>query len=943
MGNKFSNTHPLTIREVLSEDGIGNNKKMLSVPVFQRNYDWRSEQQGNQQPQVGILLQDLLDKWHEGQIGQLDDSEYLLGPMVIIDDPHTTDKVELLDGQQRLATITMILCAARDIILDLYTDAKCSSDNIPSEYREGWSNICDMTERKKESATGHREVHDNWKFELNRADRELFIGLMQEYQAEHTSAGVDQFCETQSDDCRRVDLKSKFISDILSKKKEDQKNPRTGEPFTKSEILLMQAYKKICEKLNELLITGFETGVEGTDEIEVIDKKTTEWLKEDMRLTPGQYGLDDDFFNDSLYGLDALEKNDWNSEEKEKLDNEFKNWKNKTDRRKDSKFENWIDWKIRNKKKKTSSRPNYTKLWDDAFTSHKNKIMKNQKKDNVEKLLKFCRAGIGTRLFSVRVMVSDDADAFQIFETLNSKGQELSKNSLVKNWVLKKIKDEDEQEKWNSRWEIIFNKKLSGIGNENTPDDFIRESLRSRPIKDENNETVFDSYQIRDLSKRVSGTKHLIYQIIKSQIQSSNTNITQAEEEEAKNAKQYIRNLEEDVRWYVSLEKPVEEYPDDETNNLNQSRDSKAAIMDLNTLGATHIRLPILAARRKWKETSDEYKLLVKFLVPFFFRYKTIEENHNAKLEAWMLKICRIIEDEEQTRGIRLIVKIIGQLDDSEKFDSEFLKRMDEANPSYQKYALHKITEYLDSKYQDTSPRGNLEQEHIFPQSLKLDDSGTPTKNWDMNEFFEEITNIRNNSGHTEYDLVRDEIGSTDKYKKDNGAIWINKLGNHTLLIKAMNGVVSNSNFNWKLNVYDDNGNFNLNAQGDKAGYNQSDLSINKNTVVTIEEVETPRTEWTAMSILRRGDYFSRIAKDVWGLPRVICIDESCPGHKENAEIDIERGDRSYKDWLKDIDEEKCRVIRDSGNRCGKELRVVWPKKCTKAYLAPSTYRESDA
>ena len=108
---------------------------------------------------------------------------------------------------------------------------------------------------------------------------------------------------------------------------------------------------------------------------------------------------------------------------------------------------------------------------------------------------------------------------------------------------------------------------------------------------------------------------------------------------------------------------------------------------------------------------------------------------------------------------------------------------MDSAGDNYKKYALHKITEHLDSAYQDTDPKGKLELEHIFPKNPEFNDNCTTTKNWDLDEFFAEIDKINDISispVDTEFNVVRDEIGSMSNYK-ENKLYWQEKLGNLTL------------------------------------------------------------------------------------------------------------------------------------------------------------------
>ena len=82
----------------------------------------------------------------------------------------------------------------------------------------------------------------------------------------------------------------------------------------------------------------------------------------------------------------------------------------------------------------------------------------------------------------------------------------------MKNWIIKNTQTAD-QEGVHLRWDDVFKK----IGkNEKAPDDFLRESLRSRGADDGNNKYVFDSYELPNYSSRVKASKNLLYTIIKN-------------------------------------------------------------------------------------------------------------------------------------------------------------------------------------------------------------------------------------------------------------------------------------------------------------------------------------------------------------------------------------------------------------------------------------------
>lgn len=70
------------------------------VPVNQRDYSWTSEE-------IETLWQDLTSALEDGR------GEYFLGAIVLAPSEKDEDALEIVDGQQRLATLTMILSAIR--------------------------------------------------------------------------------------------------------------------------------------------------------------------------------------------------------------------------------------------------------------------------------------------------------------------------------------------------------------------------------------------------------------------------------------------------------------------------------------------------------------------------------------------------------------------------------------------------------------------------------------------------------------------------------------------------------------------------------------------------------------------------------------------------------------------------------------------------------------
>jgi hypothetical protein len=85
-------------------------KDFYTVPDFQREYVWEEEN-------VERLLQDVYDEFYEesGRVTTI--GEYFIGSIVVC--PADDGTFHLIDGQQRLTTIYLTLCAIRDQLMEL--------------------------------------------------------------------------------------------------------------------------------------------------------------------------------------------------------------------------------------------------------------------------------------------------------------------------------------------------------------------------------------------------------------------------------------------------------------------------------------------------------------------------------------------------------------------------------------------------------------------------------------------------------------------------------------------------------------------------------------------------------------------------------------------------------------------------------------------------------
>ncbi|MBK0402532.1 DUF262 domain-containing protein [Adhaeribacter sp. BT258] len=128
-------------------DGIGHtiSDNKLAVPLNQRSYAWEDSH-------VNDLYDDLLTSIRNSE------DEYFIGSIVI---SSGQERDEVVDGQQRLATITILLAAIRDYFFS--TDDKDRAEDIQNQY---------LSSRDRRS----QEVIPNLKLNIN--DNNFFYNLI---------------------------------------------------------------------------------------------------------------------------------------------------------------------------------------------------------------------------------------------------------------------------------------------------------------------------------------------------------------------------------------------------------------------------------------------------------------------------------------------------------------------------------------------------------------------------------------------------------------------------------------------------------------------------------------------------------------------------------------------------------------------------------------------
>jgi uncharacterized protein with ParB-like and HNH nuclease domain len=905
----------------LSSIFTGDNDYKLIIPATQRNYSWSDN------ANVKKLWDDLLLNFSENRDTFGTDPEnhyeYLLGPMVLIKNPGSpSHELEIFDGQQRTATLTLLLCIIRDLIIE---------DNMIKLKTNKPRDISKLLDIMKSVETFEEEEdgeirHKYWRLMMNNLDKEFFESIVLPYEKNATE---DPYIENDEDPYRRISLKIYKCKQDL--KKHNKEKTFSGQP---SQVLLRKAYLKLYEQIQNALITDFEI-----DEAQVLETITTfreeseKAIDEELRKPPVSGassnidGIKPDFFNDHKTGYDYyagyLKEGSfshhkfWDATTEAEINADYVVYKtatenynqnNPTKPRKIKSFSDWIKKKFVDKGKECCSTKQgyetkkFTEIRKEKMTSLYDSKTLNRKQESL-KVLKgsFFNNQLTKYLFLVKISVLDYEVANVVFERLNDTGIPLSKSNLVKNHIIALFPAAERIAK-GAEWDDIIIKTKNA-------DKFLKESLQSRGILDPlTNKKEFQKYDIGH-AKTVKPDDAHLYKIIKSMNPNSGT-----KEEKIQTATDYIEMLKTDILYSQILDDPLKYFRNPTATQQNRFADAKLALIDLQKLNPVHIRLPILTAFRKWKTPmeeayeSDAFVLLVKFLVSFFFRYKTIRDQNPEILLKWMLKACEFIQNgNDKDADVQKIIKVLLQFDDELDFKTELRSTLAEPKENA-KFILEHLTKMLGNKDDEIVIANGLEVEHIFPQNEKpddwkcfMDDYEAYDKDLNPDELSEELLNI---------------MPHPDQFT--------DRLGNLTLLSSPKNKELSNLSFPEKLNH--------------ESGYKKSQLKINSETVVKVEDTDTQRTDWTSLGILKREEYLTNEIIEMWNLPRLYCTNHQCSGYKKSTKrtkVDFHEDESSK---LQDVSNCVCEEKNGTQTACGNSLEVVWPKNNAIEYRAPREY-----
>lgn len=160
------------------------DKYLLQIPSYQRPYAWTEEQ-------TGELLSDLLFSMAQRAGGE--PIPYFLGSIVLIKNPNSAS-ADVVDGQQRLTTLTILLCVLRDL---------CGDPKVVPTI-DGYV---------RQQGNPFLKTKDTFRLTPRERDAKFFRDQIQADGATKTLPNIDKLPESQ----RRMIENAKYLRDRTSK------------------------------------------------------------------------------------------------------------------------------------------------------------------------------------------------------------------------------------------------------------------------------------------------------------------------------------------------------------------------------------------------------------------------------------------------------------------------------------------------------------------------------------------------------------------------------------------------------------------------------------------------------------------------------------------------------------------------------------------------------
>lgn len=279
------------------------------------------------------------------------------------------------------------------------------------------------------------------------------------------------------------------------------------------------------------------------------------------------------------------------------------------------------------------------------------------------------------RLFFTVITVTDELNAYKVFETLNARGVQLSATDLLKNYLFSVLYRENVHEHefvvLEDRWASIVER----LGNESLPE-FLRAHWNSRrkPVRQPE-----------------------LFKAIRSQVST------------ARDVFALVSDMEADVDTYLALTQP-------ENSNWPYEWKEQARLL---RVFAVRQPLPLLLAIRR-NMNDDAYLRILKATVVISFRYNVIGGRSAGEQETAYNSVTQDVVGGRVTRASEVIGSLADIYPTDPQFSEAFATRAMKASSSRRRvvrYILAELERRLTGVRHDYQ-RDDISIEHILPVQL---------------------------------------------------------------------------------------------------------------------------------------------------------------------------------------------------------------------------------
>ena len=345
-------------------------------------------------------------------------------------------------------------------------------------------------------------------------------------------------------------------------------------------------------------------------------------------------------------------------------------------------------------RKKTIHKSN--KLLADAYSLLHSKISDRlEKTKNKSDVLVDIEECLKEKFIIILISVTDEANAYLIFETLNDRGLDLSVSDLLKNYLFSRAgsKLSDVQSKWSDVVRAVGKFELKK---------FIRHYWLS-------------AYSLINEKE--------LYNALKNKIQHQNEVID------------FVGSLKKSSEFYGAFSQPQSPVWEE------REQDFKKNLEILNLFGVNLCYTILMAAEESLKE--DLCAKVLRMIVVISFRYNIICKKNPTLLEKIYSDAAKFIRDEKPTSAKSIFEKLSKAYPNDQEFKQAF-SEVQVSKAGLARYILAEINNsYTEGEglVTNTNPQ-QLNLEHIFPQRLQDINNYPAFKSIEFKDYIDRIGNL---------------------------------------------------------------------------------------------------------------------------------------------------------------------------------------------------------